>query len=172
MSQQPVFKEIQRFRQIWIVVIVLGIAALMWWSVFQQIVLDRPFGDEPAPDIFLIIFWLVFGIGFPVGGYYLKLVFEVYPDHLQVRFMPLLTRRIPISSITSAEAVTYKPIRQYGGWGIRWGFSGGKAYNVSGNRGVQLVLDSGERLLLGSQKPDELALALQTQMRRANSDVQ
>ena len=53
----------------------------------------------------------------------------------------------------------YKPIREYGGWGIRYG-RGGKAYNVSGNKAVQLVLKNGKRLLIGSQRPDKLVEAI------------
>jgi len=36
----------------------------------------------------------------------------------------------------------------------------GKAYNVSGNRGVQLELLNGGRILIGSQKPEELVKAI------------
>jgi hypothetical protein len=54
---------------------------------------------------------------------------------------------------------TYRPIRDYGGWGIRYG-RGGKAYNVSGNRGVMLELSDGQKLLIGSQRPEELANAI------------
>ncbi len=41
----------------------------------------------------------------------------------------------------------------------------GKAYNVSGNRGVQLKLSSGKGLLIGSQRPEELAQAIQKGIR-------
>ena len=54
---------------------------------------------------------------------------------------------------------TYSPITEYGGWGIKWG-SGGKAYNVSGNRGVQQEFTDGKRLLIGSQKPEQLDSAI------------
>ena len=57
-------------------------------------------------------------------------------------------------------ARTYRPIWEYGGWGIRCSFGKGKAYNVSGNKGVQLVFKSGKRLLIGSQRADELEEAL------------
>lgn len=36
------FHEEQRFRQWWIWLLVLGVAALQWWGYVQQIVLDRP----------------------------------------------------------------------------------------------------------------------------------
>jgi hypothetical protein len=34
------------------------------------------------------------------------------------------------------------------------------AYNVSGNRGVQLEFSNGKRLLIGSQRPEDLAAAI------------
>jgi len=36
----------------------------------------------------------------------------------------------------------------------------GKAYNVSGNRGVQLEFTDGKCLLIGSQKPEQLDSAI------------
>ena len=39
-------------------------------------------------------------------------------------------------------------------------FTRGKAYNVSGNEGVQLELTNGKRILIGSQRADELADAI------------
>jgi hypothetical protein len=85
---------------------------------------------------------------------------EVRDDALYTRWFPLTRwHRFAWNEIQSCEAVTYRPIRDYGGWGIRCGRKG-KAYNVTGNRGVQLELTNGKRLLLGSQQPDELAAAI------------
>jgi len=72
---------------------------------------------------------------------------------------PMYRQRIPLGEIRSAEAVTYNPLREYGGWGIR-GFGDNRALNARGNRGVRLTLTDGRRLLVGSQRPDELATAL------------
>ncbi len=55
-------------------------------------------------------------------------------------------------------------LREYGGWGVKYGRAG-KAYNVSGNRSVQLKLSSGKGLLIGSQRPEELAQAIQEGIR-------
>jgi hypothetical protein len=45
----PIFVEIQKFRQMWLLLIVFGIAAIFWYGAFVQIVMRRPFGDNPAP---------------------------------------------------------------------------------------------------------------------------
>ena len=93
----------------------------------------------------------------------LKLETEVRSDGLYVRFYPFHIRYKKFTPKDLAEfySRTYKPIREYGGWGIRCSFTGkGKAYNVSGNKGLQLVLTNGKKLLIGSRKPDELVAAI------------
>jgi hypothetical protein len=57
-------------------------------------------------------------------------------------------------------------MEQYGGRGIRRGRHGW-AYTVSGNRGVKLILAGGEQFLIGSQRPEELAAAIQKRLRDA-----
>jgi hypothetical protein len=73
--------------------------------------------------------------------------------------LPLYRRRIARADIVSSEAVTYSPLAEYGGWGIKWGRDG-VALNARGNRGVRLTLRDGRRVLIGSQRPEELAEAL------------
>ena len=104
----------------------------------------------------LIVICLVTAVGVPWLIHSLRLVTEVTPDGVLVRFPPLTKRWIGFDQIVSCEARTYRPIVEYGGWGIRWGLSG-RAYNVSGNQGVQMTLASGRRLLIGSQRAEELA---------------
>ena len=50
----------------------------------------------------------------------------------------------------------YSPLREFGGWGYRVG-PGGKAFNMQGNMGLQLEMMGGEKLLIGTRKPEELA---------------
>jgi hypothetical protein len=90
-----------------------------------------------------------------------RLVVEVRSDGLYYRFSPFHRswHRIPLARIKTAEARTYRPLLEYGGWGIRYGL-GGKAYNVGGNRGVQLKLENGKRILFGSHEADALAAAI------------
>jgi hypothetical protein len=60
------------------------------------------------------------------------------------------------SEIKSIQLRKYKPIREYGGWGIRFSFTEGKAYTIKGDEGIQLVLNSGKKFLIGTQKTKEL----------------
>lgn len=156
-----IFTEVQRFRQWWVWILVLFVGGIAWYGFIQQIVLKRPFGDNPAPDPVMIMIWVIFGIFFPVLFYSIKLVTEVRYDGLYVRFFPLQfhSHKISYAEIKNYEVRSYSAIKEYGGYGIRYGKQG-KAYNVYGNRGVQFEFQDGKRLLIGSQRPDEFMQAL------------
>jgi len=155
------FHEEQRFRQPWILILVVGLAALIWYAAWQQLVRGVPFGDNPAPDGVLVAIWLLFGIGMPLFFYGLRLVAEVRMDGLYFRFHPLQWRwrHLEWEDLEAAEAVTYHPLRDYGGWGIRVGTKG-TACIVSGNRGLHLKRRQGSDLLIGSQRPEPFLEAL------------
>jgi hypothetical protein len=153
------FHEEQRFRQTWIWPLVLLPAGLIWYIFIGQIFLLRPFGGNPAPNWLVWLLFIFFGLAFPWMMFALRMTVMITHEALYVRYFPFFSRRIQIGEIDHCDARTYAPIGEYGGWGIR-GFARNRAYNVSGNRGVQLVLVSGRRLLLGSRRPEDLARAL------------
>ena len=169
-SNYPLYREVQRFRQVWVWALVLFIALFTIYGLVQQLILGKPFGTNPAPDAVLVVITVVFGLIFPLFFHTVNLTTEVYDDGLYIRFYPfhLSFHKIAPDDIKGFEARTYSPIREYGGWGIRYG-SRGKAYNVSGNRGLQLELSDGKRLLIGSQRPEELAEVLGSALGRGRS---
>ena len=83
----------------------------------------------------------------------------VVSDAVTVRYGFLYRVRIPFSEIAHAEAVSYRPVRDYGGWGIR-GLGRRRALNTRGNQGVLITRADGSTILVGSQKPRELLAAL------------
>ncbi|RLB57640.1 MAG: hypothetical protein DRI34_07235 [Deltaproteobacteria bacterium] len=173
MSEQ-FFHEEQRFRQVWIWVLVIvvcgGLMAVFAWGLFQQLVLGKPWGDKGRTMSDTALVLTAVGIyAFCIFMIWLfsnmKLIVEVRRDGLLVNFRPLRRRLVKYQDIKSADAVQYHPLREYGGWGIRKG-RGGWAYNVSGDRGVRLEMKDGSHLLIGSQREHELAEAIEN-MRRA-----
>ncbi|MFH1650979.1 MAG: DUF6141 family protein [Chloroflexota bacterium] len=160
-GDRPFYREVQHFRQPWLWGLILGIALVGIWSFVQQIMLGRPFGNNPAGDLELIIITVLVSLVMPYVFYRMNLTTEVRADGIYYRFFPLHLsfQRIALEDIIASEAVTYRPLREYGGWGIRYG-RGGKAYNVSGNRGVRLELSRGSHLLFGSRRPEEFAEAV------------
>ncbi|MBC7246268.1 MAG: hypothetical protein H5T73_00610 [Actinobacteria bacterium] len=164
-EKNTVFREVQRFHQWWIYLVVLAVTLFAWYAPLRQLFADRPPGEKEAPDWFMYLVWLLMGMGFPALFLSARLVVEVRDDGIHYRYHPFHLRfhRIGVEEIEEAEARTYRPVLEYGGWGIRYGRKG-KAYNVSGNRGVQLRLRDGRRVLFGSQRAEEFASALQEVM--------
>ena len=110
--------------------------AALGYMLFRQLVLGKPVGDHPASNTIIAATVALFVVWFIE----LELVTEVRDDVLEIRFRGLFVRRaIPLAEIRHFEARTYRPIREYGGWGVRRG-AAGMAYNVSGKRGVELGL--------------------------------
>lgn len=143
MDRAPTYREVQRFRQRWIWALLGGIALLM---------------VVPGP-----ISW----IGFATVGvvavflYSLRLETEVRADGIYLKMWPLHRsfRRIIWSEIERYELRTYKPLREFGGWGIRW-VPGKIAYNVRGNQGVWIERTNGRSVLVGSQHGEDLIRAI------------
>jgi len=161
------FRETQRFTQTWLWLVIALIVAMGWWAFIQQIFLGCPFGNRPASDPVVFVVWALCGFGLPLLLMSCRLITEVRGDGLHVRFLPFHVRwrSFAFDQISSCEARTYHPVLEYGGWGIRCGLHG-SAYNVRGNRGVQLTFSNGKRLLIGSQLAEELALAIKSGMDR------
>jgi hypothetical protein len=154
------FREVQRFRQPWLRAVLILPALPMLYGAYRQFILGRPWGNRPSPDAVLAILIVAY-ILFVAWFLSLKLVTEVRDQELYLKFVRLWpAERIPLAQIRRAAAVTYRPMRDYGGWGVRMGRKG-MAYNVSGNRGVELELMDDRRLLIGSQRAEELARAIQ-----------
>lgn len=154
------FREYQRFRQWWVWALVLLPALGVTLVVVIQVGFGIPVGSKPAPDGALLLLFGVIGLGLPllIGSCLLRTTVE--SECLEIRFRPFTRRRIPLDTIRRAEAVTYSPVMDYGGWGIKWSMKGW-CYNVSGNRGVEVHLTDGKMVMIGSQRAEELAAAIE-----------
>ncbi len=169
------FVEVQYSRQWWIWLIVgsaVLTAGVFAYGVIVQLALGRPWGTNPMSDTGLIvtaILVFLFDVGLVALFMTAHLRTEVRADGLYIRYFPfhLSFHRLPLEDVTEVEAVTYRPLADYGGWGIRYslglrGRTKGKAYNPTGNRGVRITYVNERHILLGSQKPDELAAAIES----------
>jgi len=165
-----IFREVQAFSPLLRIALVLLMAVSVVIFVFALLeTLTQP----NKPDILVPTLLSIFAIAIPIAAtvlfFILKLETEVRSHGLYIRFYPFHIRfkKFPGENLAEFYARTYKPIREYGGWGIRCSFTGkGRAYNVSGNKGVQLVFTNGKKLLIGSRKPDELAAAIDKMLKQ------
>lgn len=167
-EEKVVYREVQKMRHWWVILLVVALAAVAWYGMVQQIILGRPFGSRPAPDGFMILFWILFGIVFPLALLTAHLTVEVRKDGLYVKYFPFhFTYKIwSLKKIANYYDVIYSPIRRFGGWGIRYNMKGEKAYNIGGVKGVEIHLKTGRVILIGTEHPQEFVKALNQVFRR------
>lgn len=139
------FAEEQHFDQIWlwaimgiqllVVMIPLVLTGQSWWSM-------------------VIVFLAMILSMVMLGSLKLNTWMDAEGVHYKMKLFHWRTRTIPWDEIDHIQVRDYSPIKEYGGWGIKYGQSGW-AYNVRGNHGIQILKKDGKRILLGTQKPEE-----------------
>lgn len=154
------FTETQRFRQWWLIVILVVVNLIAISALYFS--LQEPIANDQLTTAEII---LVIGAG-PLLSIILilipKLETRIQEDGIYIKFFPFhwSYKIYKWSDISKAYVRQYNPLGEYGGWGIRFGFGNGKAYNVSGNTGLQLELHNGKKVLIGTNRPDELEKVL------------
>lgn len=93
---------------------------------------------------------------------YLRMGVEVDPVALRVWYgwLAFPRRAVPVHAIAAADPVRFRPIRDHGGWGYRVARGGERVYTARGDTGVRIRLRDGSTILVGSQRPEELAAHL------------
>lgn len=143
------YQESQKFNQWWLWLINIGVMGVVFWGGYQEYQEGMPLWQVALAIALVAVLALI-----PVALVDLRTT--ITDDGVEVRFWPFSRRRIFKSEISRMYIRSYSPIAEYGGWGFRRG-SQGKAYNVQGNHGLQLELKDGEKILIGTQRPEALA---------------
>lgn len=162
MSDEVLFAERQKFKQWWLWGLLIVINGIFISGIYKQVIGGQQFGDKPMSNSGIII---GFSIVLLVTLLFLffKLETVIKKDGIYVRFFPIhiTYRKYTWNKMAKAFVRQYNPITEYGGWGLRYGIFGkGKALNVSGNKGLQLIFSDNTKLLIGTKKPDELSEVL------------
>jgi len=161
MGQQPdsLFYEEQRFQLPFLRLMLAIPPAILTLLAIWQVGLGHPWGKRPMSNASIIgwsiFLWLVY-----LRLIFVRLVTELRAGELRVSMRGLHRKRqIPLSDIKSAEMVTFDPIRDFRGYGIRT-TKRAIAYLAAGNEGVRLQLARGKPVIVGSQRPKDLADAI------------
>lgn len=168
-DSELVYAEVQRFNQWWIyallaIVVIIEIVA-MGNALVQQLVYDKPWGTKPMSDAELIIsaIFALIALSFAIGlilACHLDL--RIYIDGIYFRYFPFhwAYRKVIWNELDSIICKTYKPLIEYGGWGIRWNFKSW-AYTVRGNECIELRQGSA-KVILGTCQLHNVRSALQS----------
>jgi hypothetical protein len=151
------FTETQKFRQWWLWLIMI-VSTLV---VPGTLLLAAQSGAEDIPAVAVLISAIV-PILILVMFWAMNLHTEIDSTGVHYRFFPFhfSKRTISWDEIDSAVVRKYSPLGEYGGWGLRYTFRNGRAVNVSGNMGLQLVLKTGKKILIGTQRAEEMGMVL------------
>lgn len=153
------YRESLSFNHPMIWMIMLPIVGLFSYGAVRQLVFDKPFGNNPAPDHWLLVFTSI-----PLLILVLlasaRLKFSINEEGIRYRFFPFHFRwhHMPWEEIESVYVRKYNAIPEYGGWGLRINLRGNKAYNVMGDRGMGMEVrrKNGKKILFSTRKPEQL----------------
>lgn len=130
-----------------------GVLALMLREAHVMKAKNVPAAPIYIPMVILSLILLLF--------IFMRLEVEVCTRSFRYRFFPFIPRwrKFGLESLESAEAISYRPIIEFGGWGIRYG-RGMWAYTVSGDKGVIVRIRNGKTFMLGTRRPEDLRRSL------------
>lgn len=153
---EAAYKEQQSFRYTWSYWLCLALTLLLFYVCFQQIILQQPFGNNPAPNSILVLCCLLM-ISLCGLLHFSSLQLQLNKQGLAVRFVPFINnwRTHAWQEIKSIQVIRYNPIGDYGGWGIRV-HKNYRCYNISGKQGLKITFQDGKSLLVGTQQADTL----------------
>ena len=153
-----VFKETQKFDQWLIKLIYLGIIGFLAYTLYTLYIKKEDLGnvgvnDSSAQLILISTILLVLGL-----FYIFKLNTSIDEIGIHYQFLPIHFSRKTVrwENMKKCYVRKYNPIMEYGGWGYRFSFGSGKAFNVRGNKGIQVELMTGKKILIGTQKAKDV----------------
>lgn len=158
MSDEALLTEQQRFKQIWLWIILFVVNIPLLIRIFRRVIKNQSFtAQHTSSSEFLTAGCL--GLIVIVLFLFVRMDTVLKKDGIYVRFFPFHQnyRKYLWKEIAKVSVREYNPIRDFGGWGMREELFGkGKAYNVAGNKGIQLVFKDGSTLLIGTNKVNEV----------------
>jgi hypothetical protein len=147
--ERPIYKESTPWPG-WILIVFWGTIALAMATVADvggSVRSDRILGALVVGGVALAVHWLVAGLSV-----------RLHRDVMVVGIgsSGLISKRIAYQDIEDTESVRYHPLRDFGGWGIRFAKDGRRAWTARGDQAVVLHLSDGTRLYVGSDRPHRL----------------
>lgn len=161
-----IFEESQKFDQWWFKAIIygsilVGIGPILYqWIIRMRPAVRLDTMDDSNKEL-IITTVLISALLLGLWLFYQAMILKTKIDRtgVYVQFKPFHMREKYFSwdEISTCEVIQYNPLKDYGGWGVRFGRKGG-AYNVKGNMGLHLILKNKKKLLIGTQKAEELEM--------------
>lgn len=149
-----IFKETQRFNQWWMHLIMVILFLFLMLALYRWFVLGVSMGNVSASDSVGQIVVVLSVVPVLVFLYTIKLKTLIDEKGIHYQFFPihLSHKTLRWEEIQHCYVRVYSPLKEFGGWGYRISLSDkGRALNIRGNEGIQIVGTNGKKLLLGTQ---------------------
>ncbi|MFN3445669.1 MAG: hypothetical protein ACK44D_08015 [Bacteroidia bacterium] len=134
-----------------------------WWFVLLPVFVFGSIAlwvdDEAQTETYQVVIFFVAITLVLLLFLFMCLHTRINEKGIEVQFKPLMfkVRKIQWSDVVQVKVIEYSPLFDYGGWGYRKSFSGKKAaLNVYGNQGLELMLKDDTKLMIGTQRKDDL----------------
>jgi|SRR5690606_12305191 len=137
------FNETQKFNQPLLWVILLGLSTLFLVKLVNN-----------TSELNWISFLVIIAVCLLFITMHLKT--NISKRGVKYSFFPFISKTIAWEDIENVEVINYGFI---GGWGIRFTIKYGIVYNVKGNKGLFIRLKSGKKIVIGTQKSEEIKRA-------------
>jgi hypothetical protein len=153
LTKKPELFFERQFMPTWSLVLVIAVGI-----VLPAVIMLTKGGSPPLMAFLFIVFLIVFAL-------LATMQTRVREDEIEISFglLPLIRYRYGMHMLKNYAVRHYSPVSEYGGWGIK-GTKQNRALSMRGNEGLQCdMIDKNSKpwkLLIGSQKPNDLALAI------------
>ena len=185
------FREEQTQQSLWVKLLMIAATAAgvgpFVYGLYSQLVLGIPFGDKPISNTGLILFTLFVVVLIFLANLLVfksKLITVIDKEAIRFRYPPMINKERIIRKEFIEKFIVrkYKPLAEYGGYGIkkrrlrysvndkdrpagvqrtRFKKIKSTAYTMNGKYGLQLYLKDGKELLIGTQRPEAIKRAME-----------
>ena len=151
-----VFEEEQKFRQWWLIAIMAILLIGGCLNAFYETEGFSNIESNPSSILGVLLVSLIFA-----SIFILALRTKIDSTGISANFhpFPFFRKKYTWSQIDKVYVRKYSALTEYGGWGVR-GLGVAKAYNISGNYGIQIVTKENKQFLIGTQKPKDVEQVL------------
>lgn len=148
------------------VIFAMAIGAAVWSVIGESVTATGGLGGLSAGELAGAA-GLLFGAPLVMWALFGKLTIEVRPAEVRVAFggLGVFWKSLPLERIRRVEAVRYRPLAEFGGWGMRVR-PGRRAWTVRGNQAARITMDEGPTLYLGTSNPQRLRERIEATLAR------
>jgi len=174
-KEDIIFYEYQRLKRQYLSIILIPVNLIFLYLTITQLWFGEQWGNYPKSDLPLVIdmphnmnvpliLITIFFNLFTVNTLWINMttIVDKIGIHIHVRLCPFFVKSKSYSwnNISKARIRKSLPICEFGVCGIRLGIKS-VSYNMSGTNALQLVLRNNKRVVIGTQKKEELWEILQ-----------